>query len=404
MAIVGVVCLISAMGMFLWSRWTRKRNILELIPGEENPSIAILVAARDESAVIGELLESLLQQTHAIDMRDVYVVVERRDDPTVGICAKYGATVILRRDLSKQRKGYALDDAVADILVRRDYGLYFVFDADNTMENDFIERMLLNYEKGYQIATGYRNAKNGNINVVAAASSLTFAMINGIGNRQRLRDQANMIFSGTGFYVRGELVREWGGWPFHSLTEDYELSLYATLHGFSTYYDETAVFYDEQPVKYRQTVAQRVRWIKGYFSARKHYISKMRKKTKAARNYGSLVKERVGVKPVILAILGLTLLVLDAVGWLIASGNAVLAVVVVGGSLGFVYIVLALMTVGMLKSEKLDLSRVMKIKVILLNPVYLTTYVPCALRALLKKNVTWTKIKHGESEVNLSRS
>lgn len=134
MAIVGVVCLISAMGMFLWSRWTRKRNILELIPGEENPSIAILVAARDESAVIGELLESLLQQTHAIDMRDVYVVVERRDDPTVGICAKYGATVILRRDLSKQRKGYALDDAVADILVRRDYGLYFVFDADNTME------------------------------------------------------------------------------------------------------------------------------------------------------------------------------------------------------------------------------------------------------------------------------
>ena len=95
---------------------------------------------------------------------------------------------------------------------------------------------------------------------------------------------------------------------------------------------------------------------------------------------------------------------LDAVGWLIASGNAVLAVVVVGGSLGFVYIVLALMTVGMLKSEKLDLSRVMKIKVILLNPLYLTTYVPCALRALLKKNVTWTKIKHGESEVNLSRS
>ena len=396
MGVAGVVCLLVAMGMFgfMWAKLGQ--NQLKLTRRENDPEIAVLIAARDESAVIEGLLKCLKEQTVKIKPEDVYVIVETVDDPTIDICKKYGNTVVLRRDLSKQRKGYALDEAVKAIReARKHYDVYFVFDADNLLEKSFVEKMVGLYREGYDIATGYRYPKNGNENVISAVSALTFSMINGIGNHARIAKRANMVFSGTGFFVAGELVDEWRGWPFHSLTEDYEMSLYATLHGLATAYNEEARFYDEQPIKFGQTVLQRVRWIKGYFTARKKYIPLMRVK-KHASNYGSLVRERVGMKPVILAIIGVVLIVLDAVAWLVYCDKGWWALAVVIGVFVVVYLVLMVVTVVVLKQEKAEFVPKIKMQAILFNPVYLVTYVPCALKALLSKNVSWKKIDHGK--------
>ncbi len=151
----------------------------------------------------------------------------------------------------------------------------------------------------------------------------------------------------------------------------------------------------EQPTKYRQTVAQRVRWIKGYFSARKKYIPLIRAK-KHGDNYGSLVKERIGVRPAIFAILGLLAIIVGVVIELCTLGKALDIIAAIPGILVFVYIVLMLITIEMLKREKLDLTTKTKLKAVLFNPIYLATYIPCALKALLKKDVSWTKIKHGD--------
>ncbi len=396
MSILGLVLLIYAGILFLRGNAALKQNSLQLKPRKIKPRIAILVAARDESKVIAGLLESIQRQTVNVPPEDVYVIVETLDDPTVQICKRYHNTVILREDLNKQRKGYALDEAIRQILARdRHYDAYFIFDADNILSEDYLEEMLKIYAAGYEIATGYRNSKNGNTNVISAVSSLTFSMINVMSNRNRATHGANIIFSGTGYYIAGDLIEEWQGWPFQSLTEDYELSLYATLHSLTTFYNEKAMFYDEQPTKYRQTVAQRVRWIKGYFSARKKYIPLIRAK-KHGDNYGSLVKERIGVRPAIFAILGLLAIIVGVVIELCTLGKALDIIAAIPGILVFVYIVLMLITIEMLKREKLDLTTKTKLKAVLFNPIYLATYIPCALKALLKKDVSWTKIKHGD--------
>ncbi len=396
MSILGLVLLIYAGILFLRGNAALKQNSLQLKPRKIKPRIAILVAARDESKVIARLLESIQRQTVNVPPEDVYVIVETLDDPTVQICKRYHNTVILREDLNKQRKGYALDEAIRQILARdRHYDAYFIFDADNILSEDYLEEMLKIYAAGYEIATGYRNSKNGNTNVISAVSSLTFSMINVMSNRNRAAHGANIIFSGTGYYIAGDLIEEWQGWPFQSLTEDYELSLYATLHSLMTFYNEKAMFYDEQPTKYRQTVAQRVRWIKGYFSARKKYIPLIRVK-KHGNNYGSLVKERIGVRPAIFAILGLLAIIVGVAIELCTLGKALDIIAAIPGILVFVYIVLMLITIEMLKREKLDLTTKTKLKAVLFNPIYLATYIPCALKALLKKDVSWTKIKHGD--------
>ena len=398
MSLIGLIFLCYAAYLCLKGNHASKYNHLVLHPRTKTPRIAVLIPARDESAVIEGLLKSLQRQTIALRPEDIYVIVEDKADPTVQICRKYQNTVLLRENLRHQRKGYALDEAIKQILHRdKKYDLYFVFDADNILDKHYIQEMLQTYYQGYEIATGYRESKNGNANVIAAVSSLTFTMVNVMSNRRRAERGSNIIFSGTGLYVAGDLIEEWKGWPFHSLTEDYEMSLYATLHGISTFYNEAAVFYDEQPTNYRQTVAQRVRWIKGYFSARKKYIPLI-KARKRGNNMGSIIKERIGVKPVIWAILGVLAILLGIVVELFWLGKAELIWALLLMVLAGIYVILALITVELIKRERLDLSPALRLKVVLFNPIYLVSYIPCAVMALLKRNVAWIKIQHGKKK------
>lgn len=392
---IGLLCLAYAAFLALRAHRVLGRNYLQLKPRLEEPTIAILIPARYESAVIAGLLQSIAKQSHPVRLEDVYVIVESPADPTVTICEQWGCQVILREHLGRQRKGYALDEAVKQILAKRRYDLYFIFDADNRLSKNYIAEMLTIYRFGYQMATGYRNSKNANRNTIAAASTLTFSMINTLGNKARIRHQANIIFSGTGCYVVGELVDRWQGWPFHSLTEDYEMSLYAILHNLSTFYHEGAVFYDEQPTHYRQTVDQRVRWIKGYFTARKRYIPRIRK-CKKQSNQGSAVKECIGVKPVIWALIGVICLLIGFGVSLSQWAELKLLWGLLLGLILVVYIILMAITIVMIRREQIRFQPKILVRVVLFNPIYLLTYVPCALKALLKRDVAWKPIQHGQ--------
>lgn len=423
--LIGFILVILGTIWFLSTGLVMGRQKLNLTPRENPEKIAVLIAARDESAVIEGLLESLKQQTimttaastksalNLLSMRDVFVIVESDQDPTVKICQKHGVSVIIRTRPERQRKGYALDEALKQILPQhKSYDAYFIFDADNRLAPDYFEKIFASYRAGYQLATGYRSSKNANENVIAAVSTLTFSMINTIGNQKRTRRGGNIIFSGTGFYVDGRLVEEWRGWPFHSLTEDYELSLYATLHGFTTTYNTSAVFYDEQPTRFRQTVAQRTRWIKGYFSARQKYVPLMRQalrhkprstsRSASSRvstypaNSGSLRREAIGVKPVIMILVGVVIMFLGGLIELCARGQAGIALLTTLATLALVYFVLMFITIELIKREHLRLDPALHLRTILFNPLYLITYVYCALKALFIKNVKWTKIEHGE--------
>ncbi len=364
----------------------------------KSQNFAILVPARDESKVIDGLLKSIKKQTVTVDMKDVYVIVEEKKDKTVTICKKYGATVVFRTNPERQRKGYALDEAIKKI--EKDYDLYFIFDADNVLDQNYIKEMMETYCAGYDIGIGYRNCKNGNDNVIAACSSLTFSMVNTLGNSFRNKYNVNSIISGTGFYIKGKWIKKWHGYPFCGLTEDYELSLYAILNDMTTYYNDKAIFYDEQPTKYKQTVKQRVRWIKGYFEARKKYVPLIAEKmNKIESNYGSKYNVCIGVRPYIYIAIGVILYVIKSFMALITrnfnrSNSVLLIAIILVCVIVIVYIVMMIITIIMLKRDKLNLSKKMKMKTILYNPIYLLTYVSCALKALFIKEVVWEKIEH----------
>lgn len=356
---------------------------------------AILIPARNESLVIEKLLISIENQTKKIKPEDVYVIVETKKDKTVSVVEKHKMTIVYRKNLNKKRKGFALDDAIKEILKsNKKYDAYFIFDADNILDKNYIKEMTKSFDEGYDIGIGYRNTKNSK-NLVSAASALTFSMINTIGNKRKSKYTNNLIISGTGYYIKGTIIESWKGFPFNSLTEDYELSLYSILNNLTTTYNDSAIYYDEQPEIFDVTITQRSRWVKGYFDARRNYIHKIRKSiSKKDKNYASKITSLIGVNPLITLIIGILLLLIDSIT---SFKNFIISLLII---FILIYITLMIFTYIIIKKEenKLDI-KVSKILLIFYNPFYLLSYIYCLYIAITKKDLGWQEIKHTNNTI-----
>lgn len=393
---IGLIFIISAFILLIYSYLVMSRCYLKPKKYNNKKRYCILIPARYESKVINNLLLSITKQTTKINPKDIYIIVESIKDKTVDIAKQYNMNIILRENLSLKRKGYALNDAITYILKKQiHYDAYFIFDADNILDKDFIKNMEKSINEGYDIGIGYRNTKNGNT-LVSASSALTFSMINTMLNERKNKYHNNLTISGTGYYIKGSIIEEWNSFPFHSLTEDYELTLYAILNNLTTTYNKKAIFYDEQPDNFNISLKQRTRWVKGYFEARKKYINKISKsETKNDPNFASKVNAFLGVTPYIYIIIGLLIILVNI---LITKGiTSFLSYLTI--FLLLIYILLALFTILMLKKEKnsLNISKSMKIKVIFYNPIFMFSYIICLLRTIFIKDIKWDKIDHNKN-------
>ena len=356
-------------------------------------NFAILIPAKEESKVIEELLKSIKKQID--DLSCTYVIAENEFDPTCKIVKSYGGKIYVRKNIgNKKRKGYALDEALKEILKKKKYDLYFIFDADNILDKNYLNEMLKIYDKGYDIATGYRNIKN-NINVITSCSGLTFSMINNLFNKINNKYKKTIIISGTGFFISGKLVELWNGYPFHSLTEDYELTLYATSNQIPTYYNDKAMFYDEQPTTMSVSIKQRTRWVKGFLEARKIRLNDLT----------TDLSKILGITPYLILLGGAALFlvtsIIDTFTRMFYKVNFIDNILNIIFLLVIVYFILLVFTIIIYSNEnkKLNITNSLKIKSIFYNPIFLASYIICLIKALSKKDISWEKIEHTDNKI-----
>lgn len=119
---------------------------------------AVLICARNEENVIGALLDSLHAQTYPAERLKLFVLADNCTDHTADEAQSHGARVFSRLDTVKIGKGYALETLLW--LVDREepagFDGYFVFDADNTLDKDFIAAMDRRLASGEEVVTGFR--------------------------------------------------------------------------------------------------------------------------------------------------------------------------------------------------------------------------------------------------------
>ena len=235
---------------------------------KENHKYAILVAARNEEAVIGNLIDSIRKQDYPHKLVDIFVVADNCTDNTAEIARENGAICYERQDSEHRTKGFALQYLVE--CIRKDYGIesyegYFIFDADNLLKEDYITRMNEAFDAGEKIVTSYRNTKNLDDNWISASYAVHW--LRTIRNEHRARSLFRLAtrIQGTGFLFASEIIKN--GWNYTSLTEDRAFCADAVANGYKISYNNDAEFYDEQPVSIKIAMRQRIRWAKGHLQA-----------------------------------------------------------------------------------------------------------------------------------------
>lgn len=237
--------------------------------------IAVLIAARNEEAVIGQLLDSVRAQNYPPELLDAYVVADNCTDATAVIARAHGAEVFARQDTRHVGKGYALQFLLDRIRERRHYDAYLVLDADNILDPNFVREITAVHDQGYGVVTCYRNSKNYGDNWISAGYALWFLREARYLNGARMAAGASCAVSGTGFLFSDEVLRKCGGWHFFLLTEDIEFTIDNVVRDVKIGYARNAVLYDEQPTLFRQSWRQRMRWSKGYLQVFRKYASRL---------------------------------------------------------------------------------------------------------------------------------
>ena len=362
---------------------------------------AVLIAARNEENVISGLLDSLQAQTYDMTLVTVFVAADNCTDRTAAIARAHGAVVYERFSQRDIGKGYALDFLLRHISADYPEGFdgYFVFDADNLLALDYIERMNGMFSDGHEIITSYRNSKNFGGNWISAGYALWFLRESRYLNGARTRLGSSAAVGGTGFLFSRRILDESHGWRFYLLTEDIEFSVYHILRGEKIAICEDAVLYDEQPTGFRQSVRQRLRWAKGYIQVFRRYGAALIKG--AAKGSWSCFDMSMSILPAFLltALCLLANVTLSVLGLMQGDGLwfALRSLLECLGSILTTLLVLGSITVAT-EWRHIYAPAWKKIFFTLTFPLFMLTYLPISMAALFMK-VEWKPIHHS---VNLS--
>lgn len=387
---------------------------------------AVVIAARNESAVIGELIKSIKGQRYPSELIDIFVVADNCTDDTAQVALNNGAKVYERHNTQFVGKGYALDYIFKNIekdYRDKNYEAYFIFDADNLLDKNYIYEMNKLFDKGYKILTSYRNSKNYDSNWITAGYSLWFLREAKYINNSRMLLGTSCAISGTGFLIHSDIIRKNKGWKHNLLTEDIEFSVDSIIHGETIGYCEKAILYDEQPSNFEQSWNQRLRWTKGFYQVfGKYGWSLLKSVFKDHRfacydmlmtimpslfltllsvmiNIGFLIHgvDELGLVSKIGFLSNIDVLHRLALMWRLGMMYNIIRITLHAISASFINFYLVLFSLGLLTTvtewKSISSSPMKKILYAFTFPIFIFTYIPISIVALFKK-IEWVPINH----------
>lgn len=361
--------------------------------------LAILIAARNEQAVIGNLIDSIHASDYPKNCVDVYVGADNCTDNTAAIAREHDAIVYERTDTKNIGKGYVLNFLLNKIKrnSEKSYDAYIVLDADNVLDPNFLREINRTYTDGYNIVTCYRNSKNYGSNWVSAGYALWFLREAKYLNAARMAIGSSSAVSGTGFLFSDSILQKFGGWNFFTLTEDIEFTICNVSQGEKIGYAAKAILYDEQPTSFRQSWNQRLRWAKGYLQVFKKYGLTLTK----GIFHGSFSCYDMLMNILPAAILtAISIPVNLGAAFYAFAANASLAIL--GRSLlqMFISLCMTVFILGVITTisewKQIHCSTGKKILYAFTFPIFMLTYIPIYIVSLFSK-VEWKPIRHEKS-------
>ena len=353
---------------------------------------AIIIAARNEEGVIGNLIDSLKKQNYDSDKYEINVIVNNSTDNTYKVSKKHGANVI-KCDVEVKNKGDVLRYTFKKFHDKK-VDAYVIFDADNVVHPDFLKHMNISLNNGYKVAQGFRDSKNYQDNWISGSYTLFYYMQNFFFNLSRKKLNSSASINGTGFMIQKDFIEKLNFNPV-TLTEDIELTTVCAINNERIDFVKNAITYDEQPTLFKVSLTQRLRWSKGNLQCWMKYHRTLIKSFIKNHNLAAVDMYLNNIAAIVQVVS-----VIIALGGLIERMITTKVVFSVVGIVGFLfsYLITLAVTLFVTVYNKKSISGMLP--ALILFTLFMLSWVPINVVCLFKKNVKWKHIGHSK-DVNI---
>ncbi|WP_019504384.1 glycosyltransferase family 2 protein [Pleurocapsa sp. PCC 7319] len=228
------------------------------------PKVSLLIAARNEEAVISELVEMLCSLNYPEDKYEVWAIDDRSTDNTPAILDK------LAREYSQLRvvhraanAGGGKSGALNQVLPQTFGDIIGVFDADAKVTPDLLTRVVPLFTAQKMGAVQVRKAiANYSDNFWTKGQAAEMALDSYV-QQQRIAVGGIGELRGNGQFVSRAALNSCGGWNEETITDDLDLTIRLHLDDWKIGFLLTPPVLEEGVTKASSLWHQRNRWAEG---------------------------------------------------------------------------------------------------------------------------------------------
>ncbi len=255
------------------------------VPLAEKPVVSLIVPLFNEAAIAHALVQRLSRLSYPKSLLDVVLVLESEDTRTRQMIDAISLPAWMRvvrvpdgRLKTKPRAlNYALNHTRGDIIG--------VLDAEDAPATDQIERIVEAFHHApanVACVQGILDFYNTRSNWIARCFTIEYATWFRIVLAGAARLGLPIPLGGTTVYLKRSALKQVGGWDAHNVTEDADLGIRLSRHGYRTILIPT-VTREEANNRMIPWIKQRSRWLKGYIIT---YMVHMRRPFRLLRDLG----------------------------------------------------------------------------------------------------------------------
>ena len=232
----------------------------QVINPDYKPFVTVMIPAHNEEGVIGATVQNILNMDY--ENFEVIVIDDRSSDNTASVIKdleqKYEkVTALIRPKDAFPGKSAVLNDALK--LAKGEAIL--VFDADATVDPDFLSKLIPNLEpKDVGAVQARKVIRNKNTNLLTRCQNNEYTMD---AHLQLGRDSIKgaVELRGNGELIKREALEDIGGWNNYTIVDDLDMSTRLHIKGWDVRFCIDAVVYEEGIIYIKPLYLQRSRWL-----------------------------------------------------------------------------------------------------------------------------------------------
>lgn len=267
--VVGFVILCACMVIYgLYSlaatKYQKRKLKKHPIVVNENykPLVTVMVPAHNEESVISNTVENILSMDYP--NFEIIVIDDRSSDNTASVIKDLETKHEQVRALIREKDAFPGKSAVLNDALKIAHGeAILVFDADATVEPDFLNKLIPHLEPADVGAVQARKIiRNKDVNFLTRCQNNEYTFDTYLQvSRDAIKGAVEL--RGNGELIKRQALEDIDGWNNYTITDDLDMSTRLHIKGWDVRFCPDACVYEEGIVYVFPLFRQRRRWLEG---------------------------------------------------------------------------------------------------------------------------------------------